>query len=184
MVSLLRESYRAGELHRITHPSEIDAVLNALMKESGVVYTKHCLNHTNTVVTYLAHYSHRIAISNARILSVDDAGVLMRYKDYRDGDKNKTMYLEGEEFVRRYLMHILPRGFMRIRHYGFLANCCREKKLKQIRYVLSVAKEKQPNSSKNDKTELVYRCTKCRLGKLHIVGEIMPTRIATTARFR
>jgi len=184
LVSLLRESAQNGNLHRITRPGEINAVLDALMKESGVVYTKHCLNHTNTVVSYLARYSHRIAISNARILSVDDEGVLMRYKDYRDGDKNKTMHLEGEEFVRRYLMHILPMGFMRIRHYGFLANCCREKKLKQIRYVLSVTKEKPSNNSENDKTEPVYRCAKCRQGKLHLVGEIMPVRIATTARFR
>jgi len=185
LVSLLRQSANSGELHRITRAGEIDAMLNALMGESGVVYTKHCLNHTNSVVSYLARYSHRIAISNARILSVDDDGVLMRYKDYRDGDQNKTMCLAGEEFVRRYLMHILPKGFMRIRHYGFLANCCREKKLSQIRTLISAASNAPKESPKREESvEVSYPCSKCRQGRLHLMGEIMPRRIETRALFR
>ena len=114
------------------------------MAKEWVVYTRHCLSHTESVVEYLGRYTHRIAITNARILDIDEQSVCIRYKDYRD-DRHKTMRLEGEEFVRRYLLHILPEGFMRIRHYGFLANRCRERKLAVIREALAVQASGQAN---------------------------------------
>ncbi|ANB01581.1 hypothetical protein ECTOBSL9_0727 [Ectothiorhodospira sp. BSL-9] len=80
-------------------------------------------------------YTYRIAITNRRILGVDDDGVQFTYKDYRS-EQRKVMTLTGQEFVRRFLQHILPKGLMRVRHYGFLANRCRRRKLDLIRVAL------------------------------------------------
>jgi hypothetical protein len=185
MVSLLRRSAKKGELHRVTRTDEIDTVLNALMDEAWVVYTKACLNHARTVVTYLGRYTHRIAITNARVLVVDDEGVLMRYKDYRDGNRNKTMRLGGVEFVRRYLMHILPKGLMRIRNFGFLANRCRKVKLTTIRNALAIALEVPAEAEATlDIGKSDFLCKRCREGQMRIVGEIAPDRTAATLPFR
>jgi hypothetical protein len=100
MVSALCQSADVGELHRVTRPGEISRVLDGLMEQAWVVYSKHCLNHTDSVIDYLARYTHRIAITNAYILSVDEKGVELRFKDYRNGNQQKTMQLTGEEFIR------------------------------------------------------------------------------------
>jgi hypothetical protein len=102
-----------------------------------VVYSKSCLSHTDDVVTYLARYSHRIAISDGRIVSIEGDQVRFRYKDYADKNREKVLPLSGEEFIRRFLLHILPKGLRRIRHFGFLANRCRQAKLAQIRTALA-----------------------------------------------
>ena len=75
------------------------------------------------MVDYLARYTYRIAISNGRLLTMEDDRTAFRYKAYRDHSRLKTQWLDGQEFVRRFLMHILPKGFMRIRHFGYLSNC-------------------------------------------------------------
>lgn len=145
LVSALRQAATAGDLHRVTRPGDVDDQLNTLMATEWVVYSKDCLEHTDTVVRYLARYTRRIAISNARILAVDDHQVTLRYKDYRDRDRHKPLVLDGEEFVRRFLLHVLPKGLMRVRHYGFLANRCRRRRLAQIRQALAVI-EKAPDA--------------------------------------
>jgi hypothetical protein len=81
-----------SESPRITRPGKVGRPLDALMRTEWVVYTKHCLSHTESVEEYLGRYTHRIAITNARILGVDEQGVVMRYKDYRHGDRRKTMH--------------------------------------------------------------------------------------------
>jgi hypothetical protein len=173
LVSALRQSAEAGELSRVTHPGEIDRTLDELMAQDWVVYAKHCLNRSESIVDYLARYTHRIAITNARILSVDDTGVLLRYKDYRDNERHKTMHLPGVEFVRRYLLHVLPKGFTRIRHYGFLAGCCRKQRLAQIRESLAVEQkatdETDPNRESQERT---YHCPVCKVGLLQMVAEL------------
>ncbi|MBS9405634.1 transposase [Halomonas sp. TRM85114] len=88
MVSALRQAANAGELHRVTRPGDVDDQLNTLMATEWVVYSKDCLEHTDTVVCYLARYTRQIAISNARILAVDDHQVTLRYKDYRNRDRH------------------------------------------------------------------------------------------------
>ena len=93
------------------------------------MYSKHCLQHTSSVIDYLARYTRRIAISNARLRQVDEHSVTFSYKDYRQDARSREMTLSGDEFVRRFLLHILPKGLMRVRHYGFLANCCRRARL-------------------------------------------------------
>ena len=95
------------------------------------------------------------------------------------------MRLGGEEFVRRYLLHILPKGLMRIRHFGYLANRCRQTKLDQIRIALAIAEESPADKEGPPATgKIDYPCKQCRRGRLYLVGEILPTGIATAPPFR
>lgn len=174
MVSLLRQSATAGELHRVTRAGEVDTVLDALMQTEWVVYSKPCLDHTGTVVDYLARYSHRIALTNSRIQSIDQQYVHLRIKDYRDHNRIKTLCLGGTEFVRRFLLHVLPKGLMRIRHFGFLANRVRRAKLTQIRERLSAATAAQPVSAPANEAEPERPCPACREGRLQIIAQRLP----------
>ena len=87
-----------------------------------MVYTKRPFAGPAQVLDYVGRYTHRVAISNNRLVSMDNGKVSFRWKDYRDGDRQKTMTLEGAEFIRRFLIHVLPAGFHRIRYFGFLGN--------------------------------------------------------------
>jgi hypothetical protein len=102
---------------------------NNLFKTSWVVYAKRPFGGPKQVIEYLGRYTHKIAISNHRILSTSDKVVTFRYKDYRDQSKNKTMTLNAREFIRRFSLHILPKGFPRIRHYGILSSKRKQKTL-------------------------------------------------------
>ena len=115
----------------------MNRVLKALMASEWVVYSKPCLARTETVIDYLGRYSHRIALSDGRLLGFDGESVRLAYKDYRDGDRQKVMALSAEELLRRFLLHVLPKGFMRVRHFGFLANRCRVRRLSEIRDALA-----------------------------------------------
>ena len=119
MVSLLRQAWEAGEPHRLASEKHVDEVLNQLMAKPWVVYTRHTGEHAEAVVNYLARYTYRIAISEQRLVTMDDHKVTFRWKDYAADSAKKMMALDGTEFIRRFLMHVLPDGFMRIRHYGF-----------------------------------------------------------------
>lgn len=175
IVSGLRQAAAKGELHRVTREGEVTAVLNALMADEWVVYTKHCLRHTDAVVDYLARYTHRIAITNARIFAVDDEHVTFRYKDYRSGGKHRLLRLQGDEFVRRFLLHIVPKGLMRIRHFGFLANRRREKKLAQIRRALKVAESGPALASQSPTSGAqVNLCPRCHQGALRLIAQLLP----------
>ena len=171
-VSRLRQAIAAGRFERLKDSAEIDAVLDALMGTEWVVYSKPCLGRTETVVDYLGRYSRRIALSDARVLAVDDGQVDLAYKDYRDGH-NKVMSLSAEELLRRFLLHVLPKGFMRIRHFGFLANACRRRRLGQIRAAITA---KEAGTSEQTRTEDAHErpCPTCRRGRLRVVGEIAP----------
>ncbi|WP_040886771.1 IS91 family transposase [Marinobacter santoriniensis] len=176
MVSLLRVSANAGELYRVTNSGEVDGLLDGLMQQEWVVYTRHCLNQADTVVDYLARYTHRIAISNGRLLSMEGDRISFRYKDYRDHGRLKTQWLEGQEFVRRFLMHILPKGFMRIRHFGYLSNRTRRQKLAVIRQCL--LQPPQPESNRvNQEPPRCWPCLRCNDGLVHMVRQIPRFRI-------
>lgn len=109
---------------------------DALFKTPWVVYTRQAFGGPQQVVEYLGRYTHKIAISNHRILSISDEGVCFRYKDYRNESKTKTMSLEAAEFIRRFALHIMPKGFVRIRHYGILSSSRKQKTLPAIHYHL------------------------------------------------
>src|SRR5215467_9633833 len=97
------------------------------------------LRRAGTGLDYVGRYTHRVAISNNRLVSMHDGRVWFRWKDYRDGNRQKTMSLVGSEFIRRFLIHVLPDGFHRIRYYGFLANGHRAEKLARCRELLRMA---------------------------------------------
>lgn len=110
---------------------------NQLFKTNWVVYAKRPFGGPKQVVEYLGRYTHKIAISNHRITGISREAVTFRYKDYRDAAKNKTMALQPMEFIRRFSMHILPKGFMRIRHYGILSSTRKKKMLSHIHQQLN-----------------------------------------------
>jgi hypothetical protein len=179
MVSALRAADQNGDLNRVTRADEVDKILNKLMTNQWVVYAKACITRTETVIDYLGRYSHRIALSNSRLLGKQAGKVLLRYKDYRDG-KNKVLRLAPEELIRRFLLHVLPRGLMRIRHYGFLANCCRKVKLSRIRSAIKAGDESTDGDIQVDKKNTIaqsaafdgYPCPKCKTGKLLVIAQL------------
>jgi Putative transposase/Transposase zinc-binding domain len=125
----LRELAGAGRFHQL---------LRAVAQTEWVVYAKPPFGGPEQVLKYLARYTHRVAISNRRLVALKDGRVRFRYKDYARGGRRRTMTLEASEFLRRFLQHVLPSGFVRIRHYGFLANRCRWEKVALCRELLGV----------------------------------------------
>jgi hypothetical protein len=120
--------------------------LAPLRKKNWVVYAKPPFAGPEAVLAYLSHYTHRVAISNRRLISFDETGVTFRYKDYRrDGvDRQRTMTLRPDEFIRRFLLHVLPKGFHRIRHYGLLASAGRKANVALARQLLAVPAPAEP----------------------------------------
>ena len=177
-VSRLRQALQGGKLPSLEDRQQAEGLLDRLMTTEWVVYSKPCLTHTETVVDYLGRYSHRIALSDSRLLSIDDDQVRLDYKDYRDGDRHKVLTLSGEELIRRFLLHVLPKGFMRIRHFGFLANRCRTRRLAEIRAAI-VAPAPENTSTDPEKPAPFdgYPCPFCRQGHLRIVVMLPPKRL-------
>lgn len=177
MVSALRQAWRANELARLD-ADQVDGQLDQLMQSDWVVYSKAYIKKADTVVNYLSRYTHKIALSDSRIKMLNDRQVCFSYKDYRD-DQCKTMWLDGEEFIRRFLMHVLPSGFMRIRHYGFLSNRTRCSKLAIIRGCLKLkTQHAADNESKisqlPQEVQTPCLCPQCHRGQLKVRYEIMP----------
>ena len=178
MVSLLRASYQQGELERISNKNEVNTILDNVMAKNWGIHIKPYLKKPENIVRYLSRYTYRIAISNQRILAVDKQEVTFRWKDYADHDQQKTMHLDGVEFLHRFLLHVLPSGFRRIRHYGFLANCVRKTKVALLRQLLKVKEPgviKIKNSSLESKTGLHYiACPKCNKEYMCVFQSILP----------
>lgn len=129
-----------GELARLAAPAAFAAELKPLRRKKWFVYAKEPFAGPKTVLAYLSRYTHRVAISNSRLIAHDEHGVTFRYKDYRIAgpDRQKVMTLATDEFIRRFMLHILPRGFHRIRHYGLFANTVRAANLARMRELLRV----------------------------------------------
>jgi Putative transposase len=122
----------------LAEPATFKAHLRPLRQIEWVVYAKRPFGGPQQVLDYLGRYTHRVAIANSRLISIDDAQVQFRWKDYRRPEKPKLMTLGADEFIRRFLLHVLPSGFRRIRHFGFLANAHRSARLATIRALLAV----------------------------------------------
>lgn len=142
-LSALHDAGQLAFFGTMAHLAERQAFLrhiSPVQKKRWVVYAKPPFGGSEAVLAYLARYTHRVAISNRRLIGFDEAGVTFRYKDYRrDGaDRQRVMTLPADEFIRRFLLHVLPRGFHRIRHYGLLAGSCRKANLERIRTLLAV----------------------------------------------
>ncbi len=130
------------------------------------------------MLAYLGAYTHRIAISNHRILSLEKGRVAFRYRDYADDRKQKVMRLDIDEFIRRFLLHVLPKGFVRIRHYGLLANRFRKQKIERCRTLLKAPEPQQPTKETVSEKLLrlagvdIHRCPACRKGRMVVVAEL------------
>jgi hypothetical protein len=128
-----------GALESLQEPEKFRSYLQPVQQKDWVVYAKAPFAGPAQVLDYVGRYTHRVAISNSRLLSVDDGRVTFRWKDYRDGNSQKTMTLEAGEFIRRFLLHALPDGFHRIRYFGFMGNRHRQEKLGQCRRLLDMS---------------------------------------------
>src|SRR5690606_36288153 len=144
---------------------EIDqATFDALFEQQWVVYAKRPFVSSSSVVEYLCRYTHKIAISNHRILAIDDHTVTISYKDCRSGGHTKTMTLTHKEFIRRFALHVLPKRFVRIRHYGFLSSTWKRSKLTQLQSKLTgQTKSSLPEVLKGSCHKV---CPSCKTGQM------------------
>ena len=125
-----------------------------LMTKAWCVYSKLCLTAPQTVIRYLSRYTHKGMLRESRLLNITSDTVMFKYQDYRQPRQAKVMTLKGVEFIiRRYLQHVLPKGFMRIRHFGYLANRCRRKKL------ASIKRQSQKITHKTSESPRLSNCT-------------------------
>jgi hypothetical protein len=132
----------SGALAQLDDADVFAAAVRRLRRKNWVVYAKPPFGSPEHVLAYLGRYTHRVAIANSRLVSADDSSVVFRWRDYRHGNAPRQMSLDPDEFIRRFLIHSLPDGFHRIRHYGFLANGCRRARLTTIRQLLPVTEGK------------------------------------------
>ena len=172
-----------GKQAELANPDTFNARLDALRKLEWVVYAKEPFAGPKAVLAYLSRYTHRIAISNSRLIRFDANSVAFKVKDYRlqGAKRHTTMTLPTSEFIRRFLIHVLPKGQHRIRHYGFFGNGNRADNLKRIRRLLGSRSNQEGNSSKNTKPHpdeplrtLSLPCPCCG-GPLIIEHAIAPT---------
>ena len=185
---VFRRKYLAALAHAFAHgdftfaagtaslgaPAGFAALITKLQATPWVVYAKRPFGGPDQVLRYLGRYTHRIAISNARLISCSDGLVQFRWKDYADRGRTKILALGVEEFLRRFLLHVLPRGFVRIRHFGLLANAQRRTTIAQARSLLSAStpttSPDAPRSTDADRT----RCAVCHQGHWQLVEILHP----------
>lgn len=191
-LALLDEARREGKLvfhgrlEPLAQPRVFAGLLRQARAQKWVVYAKPPFGGPEAALKYLARYTHRVAISNARLLEVDEESVRFTWKDYRNGNRVRPMRLPGCEFVRRFLLHALPKGFVRIRRYGILANCQRADRLAQCRQLLgappspSAEPETKDAVSAEEAVESAgaaggsaRRCEACDKGWIRVV-EVIP----------
>ena len=169
-----------GKLAPLRQPSAFESLLDASVTKDWVVYAKRPFGGPEQVLKYLAPYTHRVAISNQRLIQLRDGQVSFQYKDYADGHKTKTMTLITCEFIRRFLIHTLPNSFFRIRYYGFLANRDRNQRLDHCRRLLRMPIPSPEESTEQadvlDPSPPVIPCPACGCGTLTIVDVVLPIR--------
>jgi len=191
----LKKAYEAGKLK---FPGKIEALkgdpsfnkfLTDLYQQEWVVYAKPPLKRVEQVMEYLGRYTHRVALSNDRLVNLEGKQVTLRWRDSRDGDKIKFLTLEVFEFIRRFLLHVLPDRFVKIRHYGLLSNRGRKRKLQQCQKLLGALNHEEPEESPQETWEdLLTRimgidprvCPFCGQGKM-IRREVLPACVISTA---
>jgi Putative transposase/Transposase zinc-binding domain len=174
-LTYLRKAFEQGKLQfhggmaALNRPGIFEALCRRAEKDKWVVYAKAPFGGPEQVLKYLARYTHRVAISNSRILSIEDGKVTFLWKDYADGSKTMVMTLEAPEFIRRFLLHILPAGFVRIRQYGFLANRARKEKLALCRTLLNAPPPARAATEVRDDKRNEKRCPVCATGHMILI---------------
>jgi hypothetical protein len=158
----------------LTEEKNFETFLRTLFQQDWVVYAKPPFGGPEHVLHYLARYTHRVAISNHRLLSVSDAAITFRWKDYAHGSKHRTMTLSPEEFLRRFLQHVLPRGFPRIRYFGWLANRSRGSLLPLCRCLLH---QPPPATDAPSSTQpATWPCPRCQ-GPMYLIERLTAAQI-------
>ena len=180
-----------GQSKHLGEATHFADLLDKVGKLVWVVYAKPPFGGPVQVLKYLARYTHRVAISNQRLIALSEGQVTFRWKDYADGNAVKEMTLDVREFTRRFLLHILPRGFVRIRHYGFLANRSRSERLDCCRKLLTHSANQAAYFEQADigpdqcETEQdLQLCPVCREGRMKILKMLEPEAIPLRANFR
>lgn len=190
-LQLLERAFDDGQLQFFSALEEIHdrpgflRYLAPLREAEWVVYAKAPFAGPQQVLDYVGRYTHRVAISNNRLLDIGDGRVQFRYKDYRDDSQQKTMTLSADEFIRRFLLHVLPGGFHRIRYYGFLGNRHRKEKLSHCRHLLGMIEPKEtapPEGGEEDYRDRhealtassLWQCPICHRGRMITIGTIDP----------
>ena len=187
---LLKQAFASGTIHfrgRLEpqrKQAAFEQLLNQAVREDWVVYAKRPFSSPSCVLKYLARYTHRVAISNQRLVELRDGQVSFRYKDYADGQRTKVMSLATTEFIRRFLTHVLPKGFVRIRYYGFLANRDRDRQLERCRHLLGIERPSDLLPDQDiariefpEQPASVEACPACRQGRLVIIETIHPAKL-------
>jgi hypothetical protein len=181
-LALLQQACDKGKIPPATNE------IKASRQKSWVVYAKKPFGSPQTVLDYLGRYTHRVALSNDRILKIENGKVLLSYRDRKEGDQKKIITLDAHEFIRRFLLHVLPDGFMRIRHFGFLANRSKKQALAQCRKLLKLdpALPEIPKQSAKDLLLKLSgidlsRCPSCQKGTMIVVAELPP--ISSSSRY-
>jgi hypothetical protein len=192
-LAYLKEAYKKGKLAfpgKIAHlkdKSAFNVLLKELYRQEWVVYCKPPFQSPERVMDYLGRYTHRVAISNDRLLKLEGGKVTFRYRDRKDNDRIKPMTLEASEFIRRFLLHILPDGFVKIRHYGILSNRNRDTKLGRCKRLLGVdcrheGREKKSESWQDLLTRITGHdpriCPTCGKGRMVLKEVLNPSTIA------
>jgi len=187
-LSGLRAAYVAGRLRFAGQPTDragaharFEQLVSAAVRTPWVVYAKRPFGSPELVLKYLARYTHRVAISNARMLDFENGFVRFRYKDYAHGNRKRVLTLSALEFVRRLMLHVLPSGFVRIRHYGILANRHRHQNLALCRALLGVGSTAEPDSPEQvevpESPTMVTptrACPICGAGRMILIMELPP----------
>jgi hypothetical protein len=178
----MEKAFVAGKLNffssyrHLHEPAAFRRHLALAHKTEWVVFAKRPFAGPAQVLDYVGRYTHRVAISNNRLVSMDNGKVCFRWKDYVDDNRQKTMTLPAEEFIRRFLIHVLPSGFHRIRYYGFLGNCHRARKLQRCRELLEMASGEavEPSADYRDRFEALTgqslrECPSCHTGTMVVI---------------
>jgi hypothetical protein len=190
-IDFLKNSFRSGDLafhgsiSQLKKPDHFDAFRRHLYHKKWVVYCKPPFDGPKGVLQYLGRYTHRVAISNNRILKIRDDNVSFLWRDYVDDNRQKTMTLKADEFIRRFLLHILPERYVRIRHFGLLANRNRKKDIASCRKFLGTGKTATPEKARQETwQEQLLRicgidvtiCPVCQKGRMLRTAQLLPDR--------
>ena len=167
-VKAMSRVFRAKYLAELRKTERIPYTLSkALFSKEWVVYAKRPFGSPKSVIEYLGRYTHKVAITNQRIAAIGQDTVTIQYKDYRQGGKKKKMQMTHQEFIRRFSMHILPKRFVRIRHYGYLSSTWKRIKLSQLQTKLR-STNPQVKVKENEKSSLPI-CPCCKKGRMIIL---------------
>jgi len=182
----LAQAHRAGQLQffgeyeQLSEAAAFADWLAPLSKCEWVAYAKRPFAGPAAVLAYLSRYTHRVAIANSRLIALDERGVTFKWKDYREtGEtRHKTMTLATSEFMRRFLLHVLPSGFHRIRHYGLIANSGRRENLARARELLNVMPvEPKERDTQNEAVTPIFVCRECGAAMIVIETLVRAQRI-------